>query len=160
MPKLGPQTGYGLFFSTIKMLLMLTIVLLLPVQLKAQLKAHASQPLTSVGFTWSSTNSATNGWPNCSATVTTICVSGYTLSDITVPATPVVISASISATSISYTLTPLPTPVNGSIVHTYSLVTDGVGATAGSTANSTPATASVSVPSSTPNPPAGFAATP
>lgn len=136
------------------MLIMLAL-LVVPVRLHAQLKAHATS-LTQVTFTWSSGNSATNGWPNCSSTITTTCVSGYTLADVTNSASPVVISANIGATATTYALTPLP--AQGS--HTYALVTNGVGATTGSTDNSTPVTAVVQVPGAAPNPPVGFAATP
>jgi hypothetical protein len=118
--------------------------------------ALAAQSLTNVTFNWTSTNSASSGWPNCSSSITTVCVSGYALADVTNSASPVVISSTIAATATSYVLTPLPSA--GS--HTYALATVGVGTTVGSIVTSTPATATTTIPGSAPNPPAGLQVTP
>jgi hypothetical protein len=74
-----------------------------------------AQSYSKVVFTWTAGSPL---WPACSGTVTTSCTVGQTITDITVPATPVVISSTISATALTYTETPFPSPG----VHTWSLV--------------------------------------
>ena len=70
-------------------------LLLLAILTLATQLASAAQSLSSVTFNWSSSNGSSDGWPNCGATVTTICVNGYTLTDVTESASPVVISSAI-----------------------------------------------------------------
>lgn len=143
--------GYSLFSGTMRRRLSITLLVLSTLSAGSAL---AAQSLTTVTFNWT-TNNAAQGWPNCSSTVTTVCVSGYTLTDTTNSASPVVISSTIAATAITYVLTPLPTPGT----HTYSLVTNGLGST-GQAVTSTPATASALIPNGNVPPPAGFAITP
>jgi hypothetical protein len=102
-------------------------------------------------FTWVNGNPTL---PDCSATVTSSCLTGYILTDATVsPGT--VINSTIPATALTYTETPLP----GVGSHTYSLVATGKDQS-GNSASSVPVTVIVTVPSITLNPPTGFTATP
>jgi hypothetical protein len=106
---------------------------------------------SSVVFTWGNGNPSI---ADCSATVTSSCLVGYTLTDTTFsPGS--VISSAILATALTYTESPLPSV--GS--HTYSLVATGKDQS-GNPVSSTPATVTVAVPSITLLPPSGFTATP
>lgn len=89
-------------------------ILLLSALLLAAL-VPASHAQTSVGFTWSANPAWATSWPACSTTVTTMCLSTYTLTDITNASNPVVISSTIPATALSYTLSPLPAAARGLI---------------------------------------------
>lgn len=107
----------------------------------------------SVNFTWNG-----NGNPNlpaCSASVTSACLTTFTLSDITNASAPVVVSSAIASTATTYSLTPLPAV--GS--HTYSLIISGKDQSGGAI-SSTPVTTTVVVPGITLNPPTGFSGTP
>lgn len=109
-----------------------------------------AQPPSSIVFNWSNPNS---GFASCSSTVTTNCISGLTITDTTVSASPVVLSSTIAATAITYT-TSLP-PFTAA-TRTYSLVynyKDSSGAAQSSSA----ATTSVTVPFVI-NAPTGFGA--
>src|ERR1700761_9305813 len=106
--------------------------------------APASPAQTSVGFTWTANSAWASTWPACSTTVTTLCLSGYTLTD-TTGTTPVVVSSTIPATALSYTLSPLP----AAGARTYSLVVNGKDQS-GNPAASPPVTATVTIPSATP----------
>ena len=114
----------------------------------------ASHAQTSVGFTWQANPAWATTWPACSTTVTTMCLTGFTLTD-TTGATPVVVSSTIPASALSYTLSPLP----AAGLRTYTLVANGKDQT-GNPAISTTDTTTVTVPSATPPPPQAFAATP
>lgn len=106
-----------------------------------------------VVFTWTGNGNPT--LPACSTTVTTSCLTGYTLSDITSLSSPVVVSSAIAESALTYTLAPLPTV--GS--HTYSLVVNGKDQSSNAI-SSTPASVTLTIPSFTLNPPIGFAGTP
>ena len=107
----------------------------------------------SVIFTWS--GDGNTSLPGCSATVTTACLTTFTLSDTTVAATPVVISSTIPYNVLTYTLTPLPAVG----AHTYSLMISGKDQS-GNAISSTPITTTVTVPSLVLSPPTGFQAVP
>lgn len=112
----------------------------------------------SVALSW--TSNGNPGIANCSSTVTTTCISGYTAEITSVAgvtlATPQVLSASISPTALSYTYA-LPTfTLAGADV--FAVLVNGVNA-AGSTISSPPATVSVTVPAIPPAAPAGLSAT-
>ena len=122
----------------------LLILLLLP------LGAHAQ---SAVQFNW--TGDGNTGMPACPATTPKSCVSGYTLTDITVATAPVVLSSAIAETALTYTESPLPSV--GS--HTWSLVVNGYDQS-GNAISSAPVTVTATVPSITLNPPTGFTAVP
>jgi hypothetical protein len=108
---------------------------------------------SSIVFTWGPNPSNASTWPACSKSVTTMCQTGYTLSDVTTASAPVVISSTIAESAVTYTLTPLPSV--GS--HVYNLVIRARGIR-GDAVKSAPVTVTVSVPSMTFCPPTGFAA--
>jgi hypothetical protein len=110
-----------------------------------------AQNAGSITFTWTGDGNPT--WPACSTTVTTSCLTDFTLSDIT--NAPVVISSTIPESVLTYTLSPLPAV--GS--HTYSLFISGKDQS-GNAVSSSPVTTTVAVPSLTLSPPTGFSATP
>ena len=62
----------------------------------------------------------TSQWPICSATVTTMCADHLELSDVTVPASPVIVTSSIAPTATGYTY-PVPSG-NTYSTRLYSLV--------------------------------------
>jgi len=109
---------------------------------------------SSVVFTWTHNPLNAGTWPACSRFVTTMCQTGYTLSDVTTASAPVVISSTIAESALTYTLTPLPSAG----AHIYDLVINGRGRS-GNAVQSAPATVTVTVPVKTVSPPTGFAAT-
>jgi hypothetical protein len=118
---------------------------------------HA-QAFKQITLSWTNPNSPANGWPNCAFTATppvaTICVQGFTLTDITTPTAPVVLQPTcLGPASTSFVIAPLPSV--GS--HTYSLVTNGLGST-GAANNSAPSTVTVSVPAPSPSGPSSIIA--
>lgn len=116
----------------------------------------ASRAQTAIpSFTWQANPAWVTTWPACSTTVTSMCLSGYTLTDVTNASSPTVVSSTIPATALSYTLTAMP----AAGARTYSLVINGKDQT-GNPASSAPVTANVTVPSATPPPPQAFVATP
>jgi hypothetical protein len=109
----------------------------------------------SVTFTRQANSAWATSWPACSTTVTTDCLSGFTLSDITNATKPVVISSTIAPTALTYT----QTPAGAAGSHTYSLVVNGKDQS-GNPAASTPVTSTATIPSNTPPPPVNFSVTP
>lgn len=113
--------------------------------------AFAQSP--GIVFTWSSNGNP--GVPACSTTVTTSCLTTFTITDTT--SAPVVISSTIPSTVLTYTLTPEPAPG----AHTYSLALSGKDQTGKAISSSTVSTTvTVPVPPFTLNPPTGFTAVP
>jgi hypothetical protein len=108
---------------------------------------------SSIVFTWGHSPSNAKVWPACSKSVTTMCQTGYTLKDVTIASAPVVISAAITGSALTYTLTPLPAVGT----HIYDLFINARGSR-GEGVQSAPATVAVSVPSMTFSPPTGFEA--
>ncbi len=92
-------------------------------------------------------------WRPCSKSVKKMCRTGYTLTDVTATAAPVVITSTIAQDATTYAIIPLPSP--GS--HTYSLVVNAKNSMA-KPVHSDPATVTVTVPNMFSNPPAGFKA--
>lgn len=127
-----------------KMLKLISLLLL------AAAPAFAQSGVT---FNWASDGNPSI--PLCSTTVTTSCKSNLVLSDITSLSSPVVVNNDIADTLLTYTLTPLPTVG----AHTYSLYVVGKDQS-GNEIMGTPATATVTVPAITLNPPTGFTVTP
>ncbi len=107
----------------------------------------------SVQFSWTGNGNTTLA--ACSPTVTTFCLVGYQLSDITTPTAPVIISSTIALGATSYSLTPLPSI--GS--HTWGLYVLGKDQ-AGNAIISAPETVTATVPAITLNPPTGLTAVP
>jgi hypothetical protein len=120
------------------------LVLLLSLFLALPLMAHAATMIT---FTW--TNPV---YPTCSATVTTWCLTGATLTDTTAN---VVASSTIPAGAATYTYTPAGGIPFG-YVHSFSLVLNAVDGN-GKPIVSGPATTTVTY--STLDAPTGFTAT-
>lgn len=117
------------------------------------LMAMAAFGQSTVQFTWTGTGNP--NVPACSSTVKTACLSGYTLTDVTTAASPVVISSTIAETALTYSESPLPSV--GS--HTWNLVVNGFDQS-GNAISSAPATVTLSVPAITLNPPTGFTGVP
>ena len=90
---------------------------------------------TSIVFTWTNTSTL----PLCSSTVTSSCLVSQTLMDTTGIAT--IVSATISPSATTYTLTPLP----AAGTRTYSLVLNGKDQS-GASVSSAAATTTVVVP--------------
>lgn len=108
--------------------------------------AHAA---TSIVFTWSDTANASI--PACTTTVTTSCLTTFTLTDTT---TGTVISSAIPSTTLTYTYAPTGGIPFG-YSHSFSLTVNGINA-AGTTVASAPVTTTVT--SSVLNAPTGFSA--
>lgn len=105
-----------------------------------------------ITFTWTNGNTGTSALPACTSTVTTSCVSGFTLTmdSATVVAGPTAIGPALA------TYTQTPAPAIGT--HAYSLVMNGFDGL-GNAITSSAATTSVVVPAPvTINPPTGFKA--
>lgn len=117
------------------------------------LASPALAQTSGVTFNWATDGNP--GVPVCSATVTTSCKSNLALSDITSLSSPVVINNDIADTLLTYSLTPLPSVGP----HTYSLIVVGKDQS-GNQIVSPAATATVTVPAITLNPPTGFTVTP
>jgi hypothetical protein len=118
-----------------------------------------AQTATSIVFTWSNTDSSV---PACSSSVTVNCLVGQTITDVTVAASPVVLSSSISPTATTYT-TPLPAFTTTSRAYTLVVNYKDANGKAQATApaacgNGSAAPCSVSVPLVV-NPPTGFTVT-
>jgi hypothetical protein len=105
---------------------------------------------TEVQLSWVSGNP---GVPSCPATSPSACVSGYTISLITNPDAPVVLSSTISPTATSYTYTVPPLTAAGNEI--FGIVANAYNS-AGTAVTSSQATTTVSVPAVPPNPPTGF----
>jgi len=108
-----------------------------------------SHAATSILFNW--TNTANAGVPACTVTVTTSCMTAFTLTDTT---TGTVVSSTIPFTILTYTYTPasgIPFGYN----HSFSLTVSGKDAS-GNAVSSLPATTSVI--SNILNAPTGFSA--
>ena len=86
--------------------------------------------------------------PACSCTVTTSCLTDFTLSDITNASSPIVLSSTIPESALTYTESPLPSVGT----HTYSLVISGKDQS-GNSISSPAVTTTVNVPSITLAPP-------
>lgn len=110
---------------------------------------------TSIIFSWTGTGNP--GIPACSATVTTSCISGFTISDVTNAGAPVVLNSAIPATALTWTYT-VP-PLTAAATHTYGLATNAKDS-GGSVESSAQVTAMIAVPAVPPNPPTGFTAVP
>jgi hypothetical protein len=108
---------------------------------------------TSLVFTWRLNPSNAANWPPCTKSVKKVCLTGYTLADVTATVAPVVITSSIAQDANAYTMIPLPS----SGIHTYSLVANAKNKM-GKPVHSDSATVTVSVPYMFSKPPAGFRA--
>lgn len=128
--------------------LLLAVTILFSVPSFAQAAATGN-----IVFTWTSNGNPTI--PACSSSVTTSCLTTFTLSDITSVGSPIVISSTIPSNVLTYTLTPLPSVGN----HTYSLIISAKDQS-GNSISSSPVTATVAVPSFTLSPPNGFTGVP
>lgn len=98
-------------------------------------------------------------WPACGAGTAapqTSCIVSTGATDITSLSSPVVLTTSIPYTTLTYTLTTLPSA--GS--HSYVVFYEAKDQSGNSVVSANSNTATVTVPSSTPNPPVGLAATP
>jgi hypothetical protein len=95
---------------------------------------------SSVVFSWNHNPSYDGTWPVCSKHLKTMCQTGYTLTDVTTPAAPVVVSSAIDANALTYRLTPLPSA--GS--HIYHLVINAKGGN-GHAVHSAPATVTIKI---------------
>lgn len=97
-------------------------------------------------FSWKTNPADAGAWPPCSRSVVRMCRTGYSLTDLTTASAPVVISSTIAADALEYTLSPLPSAG----LHIYHLVVIGKGSS-GTPVQSRPATISVRVPSPAPD---------
>ena len=108
---------------------------------------------TSLVFTWRPNPSYAAYWPPCTKSVKKVCLTGYTLADVTATVAPVVITSTIAQDATAYTIIPLPS----SGLHTYSLVANAKNRM-GKPVHSDPATVTLSVPLMFSSPPVGFKA--
>lgn len=108
---------------------------------------------TSLVLTWGPNPSNAFIWRPCSKSIKKLCRTGYTLTDVTAKATPVVITSTIAQDATTYAIVPLPSPG----LHTYSLVVNAKDSLA-KAVHSDPVTVTVTVPNMFSNPPAGFKA--
>lgn len=118
---------------------------------------NAATP-TMLVFTWQAnplnTVNGVNMWPPCGTTLIT-CISGETIEDITVPASPAVVASGISPAVFTYTVSPLPSAGT----HNYCLEYNAYDQSGNKTVSSCDQD-SVVVPSMTPNHPVDTHAVP
>jgi hypothetical protein len=93
-------------------------------------------------FAWKTNPADAAAWPPCNRFVVRTCRTGYSLTEVTTASAPVLISSTIAADALTYTLSPLPSAG----LHIYHLVVAGKGSS-GTPVQSAPATISVKVPS-------------
>lgn len=106
-------------------------------------------------FTWQANPGWSSTWPACSSTVTKMCLTGYTIMDTTKATAPFVVSNTIPATALSYTMWTMP----GSGKRSYSLVVTGKDQD-GNAASSIPVTLTTTIPSAKPGAPLAFTVVP
>jgi len=112
-----------------------------------------------VVLTWQPNPANATAWPNCGANGAapqTTCIVSTGVTDITSLSSPVVLTTTIPAATLTFTLATVPSPGSHSYVVFYEAKDQSGNAVLSANSN----TATVTVPSSTPNPPVGLAATP
>lgn len=100
--------------------------------------SSAPTPPPPPSFVW--TGNGNPSIPVCTTTVTTSCLVSFTLKDVTLPMSPVVVASNIPITSYSYIMSTLP----ASGIHVYSLSVVGKDAV-GNPVISNPATSAITI---------------
>lgn len=98
--------------------------------------SNTPPPVPPPSFSWTGTGNPS--FPACSTVVTTNCLVSFTLTDVSIPSAPVIVSNNISISSLSYVMSTLPALGT----HSYTLVVVGKDAV-GHSITSSPASTSI-----------------